>query len=63
MASLAESNPYLRDCEQRHVMVAENTFDSSVFEGASPRSLSKRAPHLVTKRRSRASTKKQVKGS
>lgn len=63
MASLADSNPYLRDSEQRHTMVTENTFNSSVFEGASPRSVTKRVLHLVARRRSKASAKKQVKGS
>lgn len=41
MASLAETNPNLRDPERRARMIARSTYESSVFEGASPRSLSK----------------------
>lgn len=36
MASLAETNPYLRDKKKRREMAAKNTFGSAVFEGASP---------------------------
>lgn len=41
MASLSETNPYLRDPKKFEQMVARNTYDSSVFEGASPKSLAK----------------------
>ncbi len=58
MASLAQSNAYLRDKKARQMMVAKNTFDSSVFEGASPRSLAVRVFQLSSKRRSKASAKK-----
>lgn len=63
MASLADSNPYLRSKEKRRTMVAKNTFDSSVFEGASPSSLGVRAYQLSSNRRSNASAKKRVRGS
>ena len=39
MASLAETNPYLKDRKKMLEMIARNTYDSAVFEGASPRSL------------------------
>lgn len=61
MASLAESNSYLQNKEIRRKMVAENTFDSSVFERASPRSLESRVGQSSDKRRSKASTKKLCK--
>ena len=34
MPSLAETNPYLRDPEKRRLMLADNAWQSSVFEGA-----------------------------
>jgi hypothetical protein len=34
MASLAETNPYIRDPERRRRLLEENALDSSVFEGA-----------------------------
>ena len=34
MASLAETNAYLRDPEERHRMLEEDARQSSVFEGA-----------------------------
>ncbi len=34
MASLIETNPYLRDPETRQQMLEENAYQSSVFEGA-----------------------------
>ena len=39
MASLAETNPYLRDPKRRREMIERVTYESSVFEGASPRAL------------------------
>jgi len=64
MASLSESNEYLRNREARHRMVGENTFDSSVFEGASPSSLGERVKYQSSgNRRSKASAKKQDKAS
>ena len=35
MKTLVETNQYLRDENRRRRMIAENVFDSSVFEGAS----------------------------
>jgi len=63
MASLADSNPYLKNSEKRRAMIAKNTFDSSVFEGASPRSLGVRAHQISDTRRSKATVKKRVKAS
>jgi hypothetical protein len=34
MPSLAETNPYLRDPEARRRLLADNAWQSSVFEGA-----------------------------
>ena len=34
MSSLAESNPHLRDPQRRRQILAENAWQSSVFEGA-----------------------------
>ena len=62
MASLAETNPYLRDPEQRRRMIEEDARQSSIFEGA--RGLKK--PSAQTEepaRRSIASRKKPVKAS
>jgi hypothetical protein len=61
MASLAETNPYIRDPETRRRLVEENARASSIFEGA--RGLvpsSKPQPERV-KRRSRASKKNAAK--
>jgi len=41
MAPLAKTNPNLKDPKRLAQMVARSTYESSVFEGASPRSLSK----------------------
>jgi hypothetical protein len=41
MASLAKTNANLRNPDRLAQMVARSTYESSVFEGASPRSLSK----------------------
>ncbi len=60
MKPLIETNPYLRDPEQRRRMLEENAYASSVFEGA--RGLPR--PQLSTRpRRAKASTKKRVNGS
>ena len=61
MASLAESNMYLKNREARCRMVAENTFGSSVFEDASTSSLAAREYQDSGNRRSKASAKKQDK--
>ena len=39
MASLSETNPYLRDKKKLEQIVAQSVYESSIFEGASPRSL------------------------
>jgi hypothetical protein len=62
MASLAETNPYIRDPEMRRRLLEEDALDSSVFEGA--RGLKPSSAHPETdKRRSIASRKKPVKAS
>jgi hypothetical protein len=62
MASLAETNPYLRDPEMRRRMLEEDALDSSVFEGA--RGLKPLAPLKETyKRRCIASKKKPARES
>jgi hypothetical protein len=59
MASLAETNPYIRDPETRRRLLEENALDSSVFEGA--RGLTSSQPQPKNrKRRSIASRKKPV---
>ena len=59
MTSLIKSNRYLIDPARREAMVRDNARQSSVFEGAHGLS----AQPLRPKRRSKASTKKAVKGS
>ena len=62
MASLAETNPYLRDPETRRRLIEDSTLDSSVFEGA--RGLQPSQPHpQPRKRRSTASRKKPDKAA
>jgi hypothetical protein len=62
MASLAETNPYMRDPEMRRRMLEEDALDSSVFEGA--RGLKPLAPHKKPhKRRSIASRKQPARAS
>ena len=62
MASLAETNPYLRDPKTRRRLLEEDALDSSVFEGA--RGLKARPPQIKShKRRSMASRKKSAKAS
>jgi hypothetical protein len=39
VASLSETNPYLRDKKKLEQMVAQSVYESSIFEGASPRAL------------------------
>ena len=41
MASLAKTNPNLKNPTRLAQMVARSTYESSAFEGASPRSLAK----------------------
>ena len=60
MKSLIQSNRYLADPANRKAMVRDNARQSSVFEGAHGLSAQ---PRRLTQRRSRASTKKAVKGS
>lgn len=66
MPSLIESNPYLRDPETRRRMIAQNVYDSSVFEGAVglPKPPARRkVQRTVSRRRRMASSKKRAKGS
>lgn len=58
MKSLIQSNRYLADPANRKAMVRDNARQSSVFEGAHGLSA-----QPLRRRRSRASTKKAVKGS
>lgn len=61
MASLIESNPYLRDPEVRRRFLEENARQSSIFEGA--RGLPPVTQSPSRKRRSIAPLKKVVKSS
>jgi hypothetical protein len=62
MASLIDTNPYLRDTEARRRMLEEDALDSSAFEGA--RGLKPLWSHGDSrKRRSRPSRKKASKAS
>jgi hypothetical protein len=62
MASLAETNPYLRDPEARRRLLTDNAWQSSVFEGARalPRpQASQRKPPARSRRRT-TSTKNET---
>ncbi len=60
MASLIETNPYLRDPEARRRMLEEDARASSVFEGA--RGLKSPSPQPDAEKHStKASQKKSVK--
>ena len=61
MRSLLKSNPYLADPKRREAMLRDAARQSSIFEGA--RGISDQTPGSARKRRSKASTKKTVKGS
>ena len=61
MASLAKSNKYLRDSKALSEMIRKNAYDSSIFEGASYRSLPK--PESNQKRDDMAKSKKRAKSS
>jgi hypothetical protein len=62
MASLIESNPYLRDPKRRRRWLEENALDSAAFEGA--RGLAPaQEPGTSRKRRCKASVKKAAKAS
>ncbi len=58
MASLIETNKYLRDSVLRERMLRKSAYDSSVFEGA--KGLPK--PQPVRSLRKTASSKKRAKG-
>jgi hypothetical protein len=62
MASLAESNPYLRDPEERQRRLVESAWESSVFAGAHglPRPPKRRRPQRSARRT--ASSKKRASG-
>jgi hypothetical protein len=61
MKSLLKSNPYLADPVHRKAMLRNNARQSSIFEGA--RGIPAQPPGSLRSRRSRASTKKAIKGS
>jgi hypothetical protein len=61
MKSLLKSNPYLADPAHCKAMLHENARQSSIFEGA--RGIPTQPLERSPKRRSKASTKKTVKGS
>ena len=61
MASLIETNPYLRDPETRRRMLERNALDSSAFEGA--RGLKPREPQPPSAPRVIARKKKAAKSS
>jgi hypothetical protein len=58
MLPLIKTNRYLRDPQTRRRMIAENVYDSSVFEGA----IGLPKPQLSTSRRKMASAKKRANG-
>ena len=62
MASLLETNPYLRDPETRQRMLEENAYQSSVFEGAQGLTPPNQSS-TVRKRRSTAARKKSASKS
>jgi hypothetical protein len=61
MKSLLESNPYLADPKLRKAILYDNARQSSIFEGA--RGIPAQPHGRLRNRRSKASTKKTVKGS
>ncbi len=61
MKSLLQSNPYLADPARRKAMLYENARQSSIFEGA--RGIPAQSSRRSRKRRSKASTKKTIRGS
>ncbi len=61
MASLLETNPYLRDPETRRRMLERNALDSSAFEGA--QGLKPRDPQQSAAPRDTARKKNAVKSS
>lgn len=61
MASLLNTNPYLRDPETRRRMLERNALDSSAFEGA--RGLKPCEPQPPSVPRESARKKKAVKSS
>lgn len=65
MPSLIETNPYLRDPDLRRQMIAENVYDSSVFEGAVglPKPPArKKIQRPASRRRKIAASKKRARG-
>jgi hypothetical protein len=63
MASLAETNPYIRDPETRRRLIEENARASSVFEGARGLPASPKLQPERRRRRSTASRKNSAKGA
>lgn len=62
MKPLIETNPYLRDPEQRRRRIARSVYESSMFEGARGLILPQDQTS-ASKPRSNASAKKPVKSS
>jgi hypothetical protein len=60
MKSLLKSNPYLADPVNRKAILRHNARESSIFEGA--RGIPAQPLGPLRSRRSKASTKKAVKG-
>lgn len=65
MPSLIETNPYLRDPTRRRQMIAENVYDSSVFEGAIglPKPPRRKPRQPALRRRRIADSKKRASGT
>ncbi len=59
MPSLIQTNPYLKDAKLRKQRTRENVYESSIVEGAK----GLKSPYDLAKARSKASTKKAVKGT
>ena len=64
MPSLIETNPYLRDPKRRAQMIAQDVYDSSVFEGATglPKPQSVKLRTSSPPRRKMRSAKKRANG-
>lgn len=58
MSSLIKTNHYLRDPQTRRRMIAENVYDSSVYEGA----IGLPKPQPSASRRKMAAAKKRANG-
>lgn len=56
--SLLDTNPYLRDPEQRKAMLLRSTYESSVFEGA--RGLKRLSAHFAGDKAERSDETKKA---